>query len=184
MVKLRLVDASDDKSFTEEGAFRVVTYNVISHILHLFYYSDTLKKRLCLSFMGRILIKNVHSLHNQCCMFIVNSSSCSVKLLPHIWVFISIIIKLHNRNFIWEHWIIEGFVKEMSKFCKSIVWINPLSPELNPICYLLALLGAHHFLHVSRISVKLLTLRRLMSYTYGAPILDVSRSHTTTQHSR
>ena len=32
--------------------------------------------------------------------------------------------------------------------------INPLNPELNPICYLLALLGAHHFLHVSRIRVK------------------------------
>jgi len=29
-----------------------------------------------------------------------------------------------------------------------------------------------------------LTLRRLMLYIYGAPILDVSRSHTTTQHSR
>ena len=29
-----------------------------------------------------------------------------------------------------------------------------------------------------------LTLRQLMSYIYGAPILDVSRSHTTTQHSR
>ena len=41
--------------------------------------------------------------------------------------------------------------------------INPLKPELNPICYLLALLGAHHFLHVSRIRVKLLTFRRLMS---------------------
>jgi len=64
------------------------------------------------------------------------------------------------------------------------VTINPLNAELNPICYLLALLGAHHFLHVSRIRVKLLTLRRLMSYIYGAPILDVSRSHTTTQHSR
>ena len=62
--------------------------------------------------------------------------------------------------------------------------LNPLNPELNPICYLLALLGAHHFLHVSRIRVKLLTFRRLMSYKYGAPILDVSRSHTTTQHSR
>ena len=63
---------------------------------------------------------------------------------------------------------------------------NPLNPELNPICYLLALLGALHFLHVSRIMVKLLTFRRLMSYIYiyGAPILDVSRSHTTTQHSR
>ena len=35
-------------------------------------------------------------------------------------------------------------------------------------------------------SVCALTLRVLMSYTYiyGAPILDVSRSHTTTQHSR
>jgi len=61
--------------------------------------------------------------------------------------------------------------------------INPLKPELNPICYLLALL-VHHFLHVSRIRVKSLTFRRLMSYIYGAPILDVSRSHTTTQHSR
>jgi len=60
---------------------------------------------------------------------------------------------------------------------------NPLKPELNPICYLLALL-AHHFLHVSRIRVKSLTIRLLMSYIYGAPILDVSRSHTTTQHSR
>ena len=63
--------------------------------------------------------------------------------------------------------------------------INPLNPELNPICYLLALL-AHHFLHVSRIRVKLFTIRLLMSYIYiyGAPILDVSRSHTTTHHSR
>ena len=62
-------------------------------------------------------------------------------------------------------------------------FINPLNPELNPICYLLALI-AHHFLHVRRIRVKLLTLRSLTLYIYGAPILDVSRSHTTTQHSR
>jgi len=63
---------------------------------------------------------------------------------------------------------------------------NPLNPELNPIYNWLALLGAHHFLHVSTIRVKLLTFRLLMSYIYiyGAPILDVSRSHTTTQHSR
>ena len=42
---------------------------------------------------------------------------------------------------------------------------NPLNPELNPICYLLALL-AHHLLHVSRKRVKLLTLRLLMLYIY------------------
>ena len=32
--------------------------------------------------------------------------------------------------------------------------INPLNTELNPICHLLALLEAHHILHVSRIRVK------------------------------
>ena len=31
--------------------------------------------------------------------------------------------------------------------------INPLNTDLNPICHLLALLGAHHILHVSRIGV-------------------------------
>jgi hypothetical protein len=33
-------------------------------------------------------------------------------------------------------------------------------------------------------NVEYLTLRLLMSYIYGAPILDASRSHTATQHSR
>jgi hypothetical protein len=32
--------------------------------------------------------------------------------------------------------------------------INPLNAKLNPIFHLLALLGAHHILHVSRIRVK------------------------------
>ena len=32
--------------------------------------------------------------------------------------------------------------------------INTLNTELNPICHLLALLGAHYILHVSRIRVK------------------------------
>ena len=71
-----------------------------------------------------------------------------------------------------------------SHYPSSLFYFNPLNPKLNPICYLLALLGARHFLHVSRIRVKSLTFKRLMSYIYGAPILDVSRSHTTTQHSR
>ena len=79
------------------------------------------------------------------------------------------------------HSAIQSFLLQMRV---SAPFFNPLNPELNPICYLLALLGDHHFLHVSRIRVKLLTSRLLMSYIYGAPILDVSRSHTTTQHSR
>ena len=85
---------------------------------------------------------------------------------------------------------------KISAFTALGISFNPLNAQLNPICCLLVLLRAHHFLRVSRIRVKSLTLRLLMAYIYvyiyiyiyiyiyGAPILDVSRSHTTTQHSR
>ena len=72
------------------------------------------------------------------------------------------------------------FKRPLPGFLKMLTLLNV---ELNPICYLLALL-AHHFLHVSKIRVKSLLLRLLMSYLYGAPILDVSGSHKTTHHSR
>jgi hypothetical protein len=41
------------------------------------------------------------------------------------------------------------------------VCVNPLNAELNPICHLLALLGAHHILHVSRIRVNSLPMESL-----------------------
>jgi len=37
---------------------------------------------------------------------------------------------------------------------------NPLKAELNPICHLLALLGAHHILHFSRVRVNWAVLHR------------------------
>jgi hypothetical protein len=40
---------------------------------------------------------------------------------------------------------------------------DPSNPELNPICHMLALLGAHHILHVNRIRVKYFV------HTNGAP---------------
>ena len=36
----------------------------------------------------------------------------------------------------------------------SQILFNPLNAELNPICHLLAVLVAHHILHVSRVRVK------------------------------
>jgi len=83
--------------------------------------------------------------------------------------------------------IVNQYVKHegnKNRYLCSYGNINPLNSELNPICHLMALLGVHHFLYVSRIRVKSLTLRLLMSCIYGVPILDVSRSNTTTQHSR
>jgi hypothetical protein len=35
------------------------------------------------------------------------------------------------------------------------ITFSPSNAKLNPICHLLALLGAHHILHVSRIRVKI-----------------------------
>ena len=74
---------------------------------------------------------------------------CPMKMFIEFWEKIKYNIK---KNFI--------------KICYVGSWINPLNPELNSICYLLALLGTHHFLHVSRIRVKSLTFRLLMSYIY------------------
>ena len=42
--------------------------------------------------------------------------------------------------------------KSLNKSYSTI--LNPLNAKLNPICHLLALLVAHHILHVSRIRVK------------------------------
>ena len=72
------------------------------------------------------------------------------------------IFGLTKENQIWRVKTSE----ELDKLIKLKNKINPLNPELNPICYLLTLLGAHHFLHVSRIRVKLLTFRLPMSYIY------------------
>ena len=38
--------------------------------------------------------------------------------------------------------------------CSATSVLNPLNAELNPICHLLALLGAHHIFHVSGLRVK------------------------------
>ena len=40
---------------------------------------------------------------------------------------------------------------------KRNMTVNPLNAKLNPICHLLALLGAHHILNVSRIMINLKT---------------------------
>jgi len=66
------------------------------------------------------------------------------------------------------------------------IWLDPIRwyvrvriPRLTPQKRVLQF-KVQCLLHIA----SALTLKRLMSYIYGAPILDVSRSHTTTQHSR
>ena len=70
--------------------------------------------------------------------------------------------------FFWDCGVLHSFYMTKPSYSlafnkpDNVLPLNPLNPILNPICCLLALL-AHHFLHVSRIRVKSLTFRRLMS---------------------
>ena len=52
--------------------------------------------------------------------------------------------------------------------------VNPLNAELNPICHLLALLGAHHILHVSRIKVNSCILFNFCCFTYFCLMLSLT----------
>jgi len=46
------------------------------------------------------------------------------------------------------------FSVKLGENASKLFLLNPLNAKLNPICHLLALLGAHHILHISRIRVK------------------------------
>jgi hypothetical protein len=52
--------------------------------------------------------------------------------------------------------------------------LNSLNTELNPICHLLALLEAHHILHVSRIRIKGTVIKWHGSRI--SPIHDINRN--------
>jgi hypothetical protein len=52
--------------------------------------------------------------------------------------------------------------------------VNPLNAKLNPICHFLALLGAHHILHIScvRVKVHLSVIGRIIDLLVRFPILE------------
>jgi len=52
----------------------------------------------------------------------------------------------YDHYFIWQ--------LSVATYYRLVHRINPLNAELNPICHLLALLGTHLTLHVSRIRVN------------------------------
>ena len=68
---------------------------------------------------------------------------CAVRHNPLYRIFMTFILQTVNT---WRH---------------PLGGNNPSNAELNPICHLLALLGAHHILHVSRIRVKIDCGRRM-----------------------
>ena len=86
-----------------------------------------------------------------------------------------------SNEFLFEH------VKEISYLGLQMNQTNCISSEIQA-----RILSGNrcYYAYGKLMKSRALTLRRLMSYIYiyiyiyGAPILDVSRSHTTTHHSR
>jgi len=62
-----------------------------------------------------------------------------------------------NKQDVNQHSVVGKCCTELYKQ-HAVHYINALKAKLNPICHLLALLGAHHILHVSRIRIKLVIL--------------------------
>ena len=90
---------------------------------------------------------------------------CRDQRYSHIWVHVMCVIvglcKFAVRK-----------VETVRKFA-CLMHINHLNAELNLISHLLALLGAHHILHVSRIRVK--SICHLLALLGAHHILHVSR---------
>jgi hypothetical protein len=67
--------------------------------------------------------------------------------------------------------------------CQSLtVFFNPLNAKLNPICHLLALLGAHPILHVSRIRVKMMQISLTKSVIIIIIIIIITMSNIPGNH--
>jgi len=121
----------------------------------------------------------------QCCNLLVKSiklplhsysNSCH-EYSENMWLH-SITSNAIIRIYKWINWeVICGNHSWEWKFTKFSIEISTGSKLINFI-------PQQRTQSVSTQRTNCLTLRWLMSYIYAAPILDVSRSHTTTQHSR
>ena len=72
-----------------------------------------------------------------------------------VWIGFEFTVPLNAFMSIWYTKAISlGRIQGLYRYQGWHWRVNPLNAELNPICHLLALFGAHHILHVSRIRVK------------------------------
>ena len=88
---------------------------------------------------------NFYSRFSQNCGKRLLVSSC-LSVCPPTWNKSAPNGRIFTKLGIWGLFFLENLFRKF-KF-------NPLNAELNPICHLLALLGAHHILHFSRIRVN------------------------------
>jgi len=123
---------------------------------------------------------------------VINLRSCCILLVDSVEIIYQSTKTYNARRPEHFHISVSLLAILITKYLCSVPFIiisllyqcfNPLNPELNPIFYLLALL-AHHFLPVSRIRVKSLTIRLLTSYIYMERLFLMFLDHTQRRTSR
>jgi len=128
---------------------------VLEQVWTYVYKTWNISPLFCEGFIQRFKLYDVYICHNKW--------KCIIQApLQQTWItYIRNTLKFQNLSspfpFSGSDWPL---------LSSKIYVFNALNAELNPRRCLLALLVAHHFLHVSRIRVKSLTLRLLMSYIY------------------
>jgi len=111
------------------------------------------------------------------------------------WVWLSMEIKQKHWSFLKKKVVFLTNLEQMFKRTATDLDSQPTTQQRRLSCALkkpgcclmvatVSTIKEMRFQYYKIFKTLKLTLRRLMSYIYGAPILDVSRSHTTTQHSR
>jgi hypothetical protein len=81
----------------------------------------------------------------------INKNICLFRIHENKYFFSGHI--LENKCLSWAINALQCLIRNKTSHI-FLDHINPLNADLNPNCHLLALLGAHHILHVSRIRVK------------------------------
>ena len=120
--------------------------------------------------------RNPDFAHTVCVRVRVRACACAC-----VWFVMILTINIHYSPLSIINWLV-FVIETLCAFCNvGAEFLNMVQTRGGQICHKAR---KHHKILGAR--KLILTLRWLMSYIYiyGAPILDVSRSHTTTQHSR
>jgi len=123
-----------------------------------------------------------YSYHVLCCQICRGGNGYSTELKVWIYMYIYVYIHLVVCHTTGPKPFPKRTIHMVRSRASSFKWEHPLL-FLSLSSNFLRLLPCFPFTFIPPFIFPL-TLRWLMSYIYGAPILDVSRSHTTTQHSR
>jgi len=84
---------------------------------------------------------------HQCCLLIHSSTTDAKYNLSRCW-------HCQKKHSLCSSSFLSSLLSVPQLLITFVSTLNPLNAELNPICHLLALLGAHQILHVSRIRVN------------------------------